>query len=188
MPFQQFARTNVKARVSMIRKATLNDIEPILSLLIPRQAAGTVLPRTREEIESNLRDFFVYEIDGKVLGTCSLVHGAQQMVEVRSLVVDSRYGRKGIGTALVQACIDDALDLGYQKIFALTYVVPVFQKLGFHVIDKNRLPDKIWRDCQSCHKQDNCDETAVIRDLITVEVNELPNVLNNPDTDPAVSI
>ncbi len=172
----------------MIRKAALQDVNAILSLLTPRAQAGTVLPRTRQDIESNLRDFFVYESEGQVLGVCSLVHMADKLAEVRSLVVNSEFGRKGIGTALVQACIDDALSLGYGRIFALTYVVPVFAKLGFHVADMKELPDKIWKDCQTCHKQENCDETAVIRDLITVKVDELPGVLSDPNSDPAISI
>ncbi len=171
----------------MIRKATFQDVDVIESLLAPRAKVGTVLPRSREDIESSLRDFFVYESEGRVLGTCSLVHIAEKLVEVRSLVVDSAFGRKGLGTALVQACIDDALALGYERIFALTYVVPVFVKLGFHVANVSELPDKIWKDCQSCPKQNNCDETAVIRDLVTVKVEDLPGALRDPGSDPAIS-
>ncbi len=172
----------------MIRKATLPDVEFIHSLLAPRAQAGTVLSRSPEDIESNLRDFFVYESEGRIIGTCSLVHMGEQLAEVRSLVVDSEFGRKGIGSALVQACIDDALELGYDRIFALTYVVPVFKKLGFHVVTMSELPYKVWKDCQTCHKQNNCDETAVIRDLVTVKVDDLPRVLRDTDSDPAISI
>jgi len=172
----------------MIRKATLQDIDGIFALLAPRMHAGTILLRTREDIEANLRDIFVYEQDGALLGTCSLAYGAKQMAEVRSLVVDGNYARSGIGTALVQACIDDALALGYQWIFALTYVIPLFEKLGFRVIDRNALPDKIWKDCQACFKQHHCDETAVIRELVTVPVEDLPRVLTDSGSDPAVSL
>lgn len=172
----------------MIRKPTLQDVDKILALLTPRALAGTVLFRSREDIESHLRDIFVFETEGRVLGTASLVHISAGLVEVRSLVVNSDFGRKGIGTALIQACIDEALELGYQRIFALTYVVPLFSRLGFNVINRQRLPDKIWKDCQTCSKQEHCDETAVIRDLVRVEVEQLPQVLSNPDADPAVSI
>ncbi|QPJ61288.1 MAG: N-acetyltransferase [Candidatus Nitronauta litoralis] len=172
----------------MIRKATLPDIDAIHTLLVPRAQAGTVLPRSREDIESNLRDIFVFENEGRVLGTCSLVHMGEKLAEVRSLVVDSEFGRKGIGTALIQACIDDALELGYERIFALTYVVPVFANLGFHVANMSELPYKVWKDCQTCPKKNNCDETAVIRDLVTVKVEDLPEVLRDPDSDPAISI
>ena len=172
----------------MIRKATLQDIDALYSLLEPRMRAGTILPRTLEEIAANLRDFFLYEREGVILGACSLAYGAGQMAEVRSLVVAKPHAGSGIGTALVQACIDDALALGYRWIFALTYVVPLFQKLGFRVIDRSELPEKIWKDCQACFKQANCDETAVIRELVTVPVSELPQALTRPGSDPAVSI
>jgi len=32
----------------------------------------------------------------------------------------------------------------------------------------DQLPDKIWKDCLGCRKQDHCDETAMIRDLVQV--------------------
>lgn len=172
----------------MIRKPTLQDVDGILALLTPRAQAGTVLFRSREDIESHLRDIFVYESEGQVLGTASLVHISTGLVEVRSLVVNSEFGRKGIGTTLVQACIDEALELGYERIFALTYVVPLFARLGFHVTERQKLPDKIWKDCQTCSKQDHCDETAVIRDLVRIEVDALPRALENPGADPAISI
>ena len=50
----------------------------------------------------------------------------------------------------------------------LTYAIPLFEKLGFRIIKMDQLPDKVWKDCQGCRKQDHCDETAMIRDLVQV--------------------
>ena len=48
------------------------------------------------------------------------------------------------------------------RVFALTYQVEFFHKLGFEEIDKTLLPQKIWADCIKCVKFPDCDETAMI--------------------------
>lgn len=69
--------------------------------------------------------------------------------------------RQGIGRSIVGACISECRDLHLQKIFALTYQEPFFTRLGFEVVDKSILPQKIWADCVHCPKYPDCDETAV---------------------------
>jgi len=172
----------------MIRKATLQDIPAIEELLQPEVALGRVLPRAPEDVEVHLREFFVDEQDGRVVATAGLVCGSNGMTEVRSLVVRPEYRLHGIGRALVQACIAEALQLGHSKIFVLTYVTPFFEKLGYQVIDKSQLPDKIWKDCQGCRKRDNCDEVAMIRDLVRVTMQNLPQALRSGGSDPAVTL
>lgn len=115
----------------MIRKATLQDIEAIVALIQPQSEASILLPRTAEDVEGHLREFFVYEQEGRLVGTASLVTGYSKMVEIRSLVVDPGMRGNGIGQALVQACIDEAIEMGYESIFVLTYVVPVFKNWAF---------------------------------------------------------
>ena len=46
-------------------------------------------------------------------------------------------------------------------VFVLTYAIPLFEKLGFQIIDKLNLPQKVWNDCKQCLHQENCDETAM---------------------------
>ena len=36
-----------------------------------------------------------------------------------------------------------------------------FIKLGFKIVDKGTLPQKIWKDCFDCPKFPDCGETAV---------------------------
>lgn len=88
-----------------------------------------------------------------------------RLVEIRSLAVHPRHYRRGLATALVRECIEEAMTADMEKIFVLTYAAPFFTKLGFKVIDKAALPLKVWNDCTGCGKRDHCDETAMIRDL-----------------------
>jgi amino-acid N-acetyltransferase len=66
---------------------------------------------------------------------------------------------------IVQVCLGESVELGVQRIFALTYRADFFKKLGFVEVDKDVLPQKIWADCIHCPKYPDCDETAVLLEL-----------------------
>ena len=46
-----------------------------------------------------------------------------------------------------------------------TYEVDFFTRHGFETIDRDMLPEKVWRECLSCPKADACDEIAVMLTL-----------------------
>ncbi|WP_457568475.1 N-acetyltransferase [Desulfurobacterium sp.] len=144
-----------------IRKATIKDAEAIQFLINEYAKKGLMLPRSLNSIYESIRDFFVYEEAGKILGVCALTVVWDNLAEIRSLAVHPDRLKRGIGTALVKSCLKDAEILGINRIFTLTYQVEFFEKLGFKKIDKNTLPQKIWRDCINCVKFPNCDETAM---------------------------
>ncbi len=151
-----------------IRQATLKDADAILHLINLHAEMEQMLFRTREDVCTHIRDFLVAEKDGRLAAACGLSFGPGSLVEIRSLAVLPEYYRQGLGTALVNECIAQATLVECDRIFVLTYAMPVFEKLGFRIIDMDQLPDKIWKDCQGCRKQDHCDETAMIRDLVQV--------------------
>jgi amino-acid N-acetyltransferase len=84
---------------------------------------------------------------------------------VRSLVVGEGQRGLGLGRKLVEACLSEAVTLGIYRVFTLTYVVDFFKDMGFVVVSKDILPQKIWADCLSCHKFPDCDETAMLIEL-----------------------
>ena len=159
-----------------LRTATAQDIDCILQLINLHAEQGQMLFRTREDIDAHLSGFLVAEDAGRVIGACGLSFGPGKLVEVRSLAVHPDYYRQGIGTALVNECIAQATLAECDRIFVLTYAMPLFAKLGFRTVEMDQLPDKIWKDCQGCTKQDHCDETAMIRDLIQVASGESPPI------------
>lgn len=151
-----------------IRKAALKDADAIAHLINAHAEKGQMLFRSREDVSAHIKNFLIAEKDGCVAGTCGLSFGPGSLVEVRSLAVLPEYYRQGIGSALVNECIKQATLAECYRIFVLTYAIPVFEKLGFRIIKMDQLPDKVWKDCQGCRKQDHCDETAMIRDLVQV--------------------
>ncbi len=148
----------------LIRKARAEDVPAIQKLVAHFAVRGDLLPRTLNELYQHLRDFFVCQVDGEVVGICALSVYWEDLAEVRSLAVQEAHGGKGLGATLVNACLAEAASLGVRRVFALTYRPGFFEKLGFRSIDKRELPQKIWKDCIKCAKFACCDETALIRE------------------------
>jgi amino-acid N-acetyltransferase len=149
----------------MIRKARISDVPAMQTLINAYADEGQMLPRSRNELYENLRDFSLFEEKGVIAGVCALHISWEGIAEIRSLAVRKDSGRKGLGAALVRHCLAEAADLGAEKVFVLTYQSGFFRKLGFTDVDKKELPHKIWTDCLNCVKFPNCDETSLIISL-----------------------
>ncbi len=162
-----------------IRKARIKDAEAIQFLINEYAKLGLMLPRTIHSIYENIRDFWVYEEEGEILGTCALTVFWENLAEVRSLAVSPKHTGKGIGSSLVKTALKEAKELGINRVFTLTYQVEFFKKLGFQVIDKELLPHKIWRDCINCVKFPSCDETAMEINLSGEGENEAGRAAEN---------
>ena len=122
-----------------------------------------MLPKALMEIYESLRDFFVYvNSDGSILGCCALHLQWDDLAEIQSLAVLETNKRQGIGMALVEACIEEARQLGISKVFTLTSKPAFFEKNGFKRIDRSELPHKIWAACIKCVKFPDCDEVALV--------------------------
>ncbi len=149
----------------MIRKARITDIGQIQKLINQFAKRGLVLPRSLSNLYESLRDFWVCQLNNRIVGCCALHITWKGLVEIRSLVVSRHYQRKGIGRQLINAAINEAKDLGCKSIFTLTYVPDYFKKSGFRRVSKQKLPHKIWVECIHCPKFPNCKEVALIKKL-----------------------
>ncbi len=149
----------------MIRKAVPGDVKEIQKLIKQYSTKGGILPRSLSELYDHLRDLFVYTRNRKVIGICALHLCWEDLAEIRSLAVREEDRKKGIGTKLVKACLDESKALGIKRVFALTYQSAFFEGLGFKKVDKAVLPHKIWTDCLKCVKFPDCDEIALVKEL-----------------------
>jgi amino-acid N-acetyltransferase len=154
----------------MFRKAIEKDIDSVFDLIDQYAQQTLMLPRTPDNIRENINEFYVFEEDGEIVGTAALKFGWDLLAEIRSLAVRSDKYRKRIGAKLVRGCIKQAKNAQMEKIFVLTYVAPLFERLGFKIIDKGALPLKVWEDCMGCSKRHNCDEIALIRELSPIKL------------------
>jgi len=145
----------------MIRTAKISDVRRIQALIKVWADEEKMLHRPLNDIYEQVRDFLVYEEDGELIGAVALHVVWEGLAEIRSLVVDKRHEKRGIGASLLKRTLEEARRIGVSEVFVLTYVPIFFTKRGFHIIDKQTLPHKIWNDCVRCHKFPDCDETAV---------------------------
>jgi amino-acid N-acetyltransferase len=150
-----------------IRKAKITDVREIQKLIELSARKGEMLSRSLSELYDNLRDYYVFHEENQelIVGTCAMHICWEDLAEIRSLVVRDGYDRRGIGTELIEACLSEAISLGLYQIFALTYKPNFFLKFGFEVVDKAKLPHKIWADCVRCVKFPECDEIAVLLEV-----------------------
>lgn len=148
-----------------VRNATVSDAKAISALINYYAEHDKMLFRSLAEIYENLQTFLVAERDQQVVGCCSLEVIWSDLAEVKSLAVDPDGQGQGIGMALVEAALEQAVRLGIPRVFALTLEPKFFERAGFAIVKKEDLPMKVWSDCARCPKQNECDEIAVIRSL-----------------------
>ena len=157
----------VRERAKMrIRKAKICDVEAIHFLINKYAGEGLMLAKSRMALYENLRDFIVAEQDEIVLGVGALHIIWEDLAEIRSLAVDRKCCKKGIGKKIINELIKEARELGICEVFTLTYKLEFFEKCGFIKVDKEGLPKKVWKDCINCPKFPNCDENAMINKII----------------------
>lgn len=148
-----------------IRKAKIKDIKQIQPIINYFAKKDVMLARSLNELYENMRDFWVYEDKGKVIGCCALHISWDDLAEVKSLAVSAHKHGRGIGTELVTRCLKEAAELGAKKAFVLTYKPNFFRRFGFKKISHADLPHKIWAECINCPKFPNCQEIALLKIL-----------------------
>mgnify|MGYP000426840540 CR=1 FL=1 len=134
------------------RKATFNDVEEIYNLVNLYAQEGVMLARSRNTLYETLRDMYVAEEDGEILGVGGLHIVWDELAEVRTLAVAKKALRRHIGANIVEHLIEEGKALGIRKVFTLTYQDKFFGSLGFKVVTKDDLPQKVWKDCIDCPK------------------------------------
>ena len=161
---------------AQIRPAALEDAPAIYALLATFSTEGKLLPRPVADIQARIANVLVADLNGSVAACGALRDFGNNLNEIRSLAVRRDLAGQGIGSRLVKALLEKAVERTGGEcghVFALTYRVDFFKRLGFRVIDKYTFPPKIWSDCCVCPKKDHCDETAVVID-VPVPAENLP--------------
>lgn len=150
-----------------IRKARMNDVKAIHAILMDCSKQGLLLPRSYSDLYNHLRDHYVLVANEteEVLGCCALSIVWENLAEIRSLALVNRARGCGWGRKLVEACLSESVTLGIFRVFTLTYQADFFARLGFSLINKDTLPQKVWADCLRCPKFPDCDETAMLMEM-----------------------
>lgn len=159
----------------IIRRAGVKDVPQIFKLVnAMARLKNNLLPRSMWELYEHVRDFIV-AVDGeRIVGTCSLHIFWEDLAEVRSLAVDLDYQGQGWGERLMKAIIEDGREVGMRRLFTLTTIPQFFEKFNFEIATKEQLPQKTWSECFKCPKFTECDEFALVLDLVPGYVGPTP--------------
>ncbi len=148
-----------------IEKARIADIPEMHRLVNFFAQKDEMLPRPLSELYESIRDFYVAREDDKVVACVALHISWSDLAEIKALAVAEQKQKTRIGSSLVKACIKEARKLGMPTVFCLTYKPEFFEKLGFHRVNMDQLPRKVWGECQRCAKFPHCDEVALVANL-----------------------
>ena len=147
-------------------KAKLTDIPHMQEVVHPEVEKGIILFRSSDEIATNIRSYILAKEDDRIIGFGALHFHADNLAEIRSLVVKDGYRGKGVGKGIIQDLLLEGNFLGVKKVFTLTYQKAFFEAVGFTEISKEALPaHKIWADCIKCKHFPICDEIALIKTI-----------------------
>ncbi|MCF8383290.1 MAG: N-acetyltransferase [Chlorobium sp.] len=149
----------------MVRHARLSDAGTIAAITAEYAREGIMLERSAESVIENIRNFFVAEHQGKIIGCCAIAFYTSKLAEIRSVAVLAQHKRRGTGRLLVEKAEEILREEGVKEVFVLTLSPDFFGSLGFSEIKKEYFPQKIWRDCTHCPKLMACDEIAMVKNL-----------------------
>lgn len=147
-----------------VHKAHLQDSRNIFDLVNSLSGDGTLLQRSYAEICENIRDFTVAETDeGTFLGCGALHLYGPHLAEVRSIVLKPEAKGQGAGGLLLKALVAEAEQHAVLSVCLFTRIPEFFEHFGFRVAERDAMPDKIYKDCQTCPRLYACDEVAMVR-------------------------
>ncbi len=128
-----------------IRKADSADVPALLSMMQQSMDDAALVPRTREQMQSKIKDFYVLEVDGNPIG-CVAVHSYDEngvmIAELACLFVRRSHKNRGHGQKLVAFAEDIARQRECEVLVALSTQAFRFfeEKMGFTVADPSALP------------------------------------------------
>ena len=126
----------------LIRSADEGDVSEVISIIQSAILEDELLPRSLSELNSIIKDFYVLEIDGNVVGTVA-IHIIDDLAELACLFVKKSHEGVGYGKRLVSHAVETAKKKGMSKIFALsTQASGFFEKMKWEKSDAQILPDQ----------------------------------------------
>lgn len=126
----------------LIRSADEGDVSEVISIIQSAILEDELLPRSLSELNSIIKDFYVLEIDGNVVGTVA-IHIIDDLAELACLFVKKSHEGVGYGKRLVSHAVETAKKKGMSKIFALsTQAAGFFEKMKWEKSDALILPDQ----------------------------------------------
>jgi amino-acid N-acetyltransferase len=133
----------VDEKLESLREATVDDVGGILQLIEPFEKDGTLVKRSRTEIERDVGNYTVIEHDGVIFACAALYPYAEaRTAEMAALTVSPQVQGQGDGERVLKRIEQRARAAGLDSIFVLTTrTTHWFLKRGFTLADTEWLPE-----------------------------------------------
>ncbi|MBP9683655.1 MAG: amino-acid N-acetyltransferase [Rhodoferax sp.] len=133
----------VDEKLESLREATVDDVGGILQLIEPLEKDGTLVKRSRTEIERDVSFYTVIEHDGVIFACAALyAYPEAKTGEMAALTVSTQVQGQGDGERVLKRVEQRAKAAGLDSIFVLTTrTTHWFLKRGFVLVDPDWLPE-----------------------------------------------
>jgi amino-acid N-acetyltransferase len=157
-------------REVVIRRARTSDV-PEIKRLVDTYAGRILLEKNLVTLYESVQEFWVAELDGRVVG-CGALHVLwTDLGEVRTVAVDPGFRGRGIGYAIVDRLLEVARELQLERLFVLTFETDFFGRHGFTEIEGTPVTAEVYEEMRRSYDVG----VAEFLDLSYVK----PNILGN---------
>lgn len=126
-----------------IRSASIEDVAGLLDLLRPLEAAGILVRRSREVLETEVNQFTLVERDGMIIGCAALYPLDEHSAELACVAIHPDYRHGGRGDQLLEHIESQARARQLKTLFVLTTrTAHWFRERGFEPSSVDRLPQQ----------------------------------------------
>ena len=154
-----------------IRWARTPDVRAIRAIVAPMAQSRVLIAKEAVTYFEALQQFRVAELDGQVVG-CGALHVMwEDLAEIRTLAVRPEAKGAGVGSALLDALVEDARQLGVRRLFCLTFEVDFFTRHGFEPIEGQAVDPEVYAELLRSYDEG----VAEFLDLERVKPNTLGN-------------
>ncbi len=125
------------------------EVQMLAGILGQYMKKGFLKPRSKKYLSEHRQRFYLTMIDGIAVGCVELIEIDANTVELGALAISTRFRNQRVGVFTVNAFIDEAKRLSYNRIISLTNnprLHILYEQLGFEPVD---LPDYALRQTQS---------------------------------------
>ena len=133
----------VDEKLESLREAGVDDVGGILQLIEPFEKDGTLVKRSRTEIERDIGNYTILEHDGVIFACAALyTYPEARTAEMAALTVSPDVQGQGDGERVLKRIEQRARAQGLDSIFVLTTrTMHWFIKRGFVQVDPDWLPE-----------------------------------------------
>lgn len=144
----------------------------IKQLVAPLAEQRILIAKETVAYYEGLQEFKIAEDDGGVIG-CGALHVMwEDLAEIRTLATAEHARGRGVGSAVVDALLDEARAVGVRRVFCLTFEEAFFRRHGFRVMeDQSAVDPAVYSELLRSHDEG----VAEFLDLARVKPNTLGN-------------